>query len=194
MRARLQAPKNKPEFYRRYIKQEFGNRPRLWESLDELLASDYNGMVSIRSLVPGGKCLYRVPVDQLRRDRPSFHDAIFQQNVRACIREKATNKTPQLPDEYLTLQGSLSFDDLGVILEYSSERNKKFREATFTTLRGVRARHVLHQFLDPSSLADLFAMLDMYNQDKCVIEFAAYDVDVGVIPNRNWVIFEVRAY
>jgi hypothetical protein len=129
-------------------------------------------------LVPGGPSRYRVSVESLRADPPAATGGVIYQE--------------SLPDELLLLQGTLMQDDLGLVLEYSTEKNKKFREATFSTLRGLRARHVLHGALDASSLADLFILLDM--DENCVIEFATYEIDVGVQPNRNTVIFEVRGY
>jgi len=174
------APMSKAEFYQRYICGEFGNRPRIWESLNDLLDSDYHGLVSIRSLTPGGKCVYRMPVSELKNCNAAEYPqgkVIFQES---------------LPDDLLLIQGTLSRDELGILLEYSTEKNKKFREATFQTARGLRAHHLLRSRLDASSRADLVALLDTF--ETCNIEFAAYEIDVGVIPHRRGVVFEVRAY
>ena len=80
---------------------------------------------------------------------------------------------------------------MDIVLEYSQEPNLKFREATFSILKGSRARHLLRNLVDFHSFSNLMALLETYNG---VVEFAAYSVSVGIVPNRNTVIFEVRAY
>ena len=79
-----QAPVNKPEFYDRYLKGQFGNRPRVWTSLDALKESGYEGTVSIRSMTPGGTCKVRVPVADLKSGEyrvDAAHNAVFQESL-----------------------------------------------------------------------------------------------------------------
>jgi len=97
-------------------------------------------------------------------------------------------------DDLLLIQGTLSLDALGLVLEYSTTRNLTFREAekNFQSARGIKARELLRIFLDPSSYADIMLLLEMF--DKGTIEFATYEVDLGVLPYRNTVIFELRGY
>lgn len=46
--------------------------------------------------------------------------------------------------------------------------------------------------MDPSSQQDLDDLLDLY--PDATIEFTCYDIDLGVIPNRNTIFWEVRNY
>ena len=60
--------RNKTECYELYQTGFFGNKPRTWNSLEELRDSKYNGEVSIRGTIPISKSdtRYNVPVSKLK--------------------------------------------------------------------------------------------------------------------------------
>ena len=99
-----------------------------------------------------------------------------------------------MPDEDLVIQGSLSYSSNGLTLEFCLLRNVTFREAMAQaqTVMGLGANFTLRQFVDPSSLDDLFFLIRRF--PNSVIEFATYRRPVGVWPHRCTVIFEVREY
>lgn len=51
---------------------------------------------------------------------------------------------------------------------------------------------LLDRFMDPNSRDDLEALLELY--PDATIEFSTFGIDVGVIPNRNTIFWEVRDY
>lgn len=172
------APLNKMEFYERWLNMHFGNRPRCWLSLDELKASGYDGKFSVRSRTPGGRLQTKQSLEQ---QHSSIGDNVVYQE--------------SLPDQFLVIQASMGRDPFqGLWIEYCLESNIHFRQAMqqSTFARGLEATMLLRRFVDPSSLDDLFQLTDSY--PNAVIEFATYTIDVGVLPRRRTVIFEVREY
>jgi hypothetical protein len=171
-----EAPKNKVEFYRRYLAGEFGNRPRTWASRDELAASDYEGRVTIRSVDRSGRCLFNVPVG---------HALNVTENCRF---------NESMPDDKLLIQGEVCLRPDGLWLTFSQEKGLTMREAMQAphTARNSTAHRLLQKHMDASSYDDIMAMLLKYGD--AAIEFGTYAVKVGNCPNRNTVIWEVRNY
>lgn len=92
------------------------------------------------------------------------------------------------------LQGEFSILDTGPYL-YCSKSPEVMRVALEQApehYSGLSAKLILEHFLDPSSYDDLMAVA--YNYPDHMIEFGCYNQDVGVIPHRNTVIWEVRNY
>jgi hypothetical protein len=180
------APRTKSEFYERYLKGEFGNRPRTWASWAELREAPYAGRVTIRDLRPGGPCYYGVDVVDLRAGKyPKGCDTLA---------DKRFNES--MPDEFLTIQGNVWLDAFGLKLEYSCEPNVGHRAAVnqplVKTAERLGALSLLKTYMDWNSYDDLQELLENY--PEAVIEFSAYSKFVGVLPGRSAVFWEVRLY
>jgi len=50
----------------------------------------------------------------------------------------------------------------------------------------------LDRFMDPSSRDDLEQLFDLY--PDATVEFTCYQMDLGTIPRRNTIFWEVRNY
>jgi hypothetical protein len=176
------APRNKIDFYNRYMLGEFGNRPQAWGTWGELGVSNYSGRVTIRDMTPGGPCHYGVSVEALRWG--TVPDGV---ELNKCKFNEA------MPDEHLTIQGNV-WHDGHLQLEYSCVAGIGHRQAVRFPLcaQGLKAVSLLKQFMDPSSYDDLQEMLDTY--EGAIVEFSTYGKSVGVIPGRNTVFWEVRNY
>jgi hypothetical protein len=180
------APRTKGEFYERYLKGHFGNRPRTWATWADLEADTFRGRVTIRDMRPGGPCHYGVDVVDLRAGKyPKGCDTLA---------DKRFNEG--MPDEFLTIQGNVWLDDFGLKLEYSCEPNVGHRVAVnqplVRTAERLGALSLLKTYMDWNSYDDLQELLENY--PEAVIEFSTYSKDVGVLPLRNTVFFEVRSY
>jgi hypothetical protein len=57
---------------------------------------------------------------------------------------------------------------------------------------GSTVRYLLDRYMDPSSIDDLYALLDLF--PDATVEFTTFRVDVGVFPNRNTLFWETRNY
>ena len=89
---------------------------------------------------------------------------------------------------------NISYSPFKYALTYSTIKkpmNPALKEET-KYAAGLNALLLLKKSLCPSSFDNLETLLDIYPES--VIEFGAYEVNVGVIPNRNTLIWEVRNY
>jgi hypothetical protein len=59
-------------------------------------------------------------------------------------------------------------------------------------MRDLEAKITLRRYLDSSSYDDLMDLVETFPEH--VIEFGAYETNLGNIPGRNTVIWEVRKY
>lgn len=182
----MYAPKTKHEFYERYMRGEFGNRPRTWATWDELKADSYRGRVAIRGLIPGIPCYYGVEVNDLLAGKLPV----------GCgtLVDKRFNES--MPDEFLTIQGNVWLSELGLRLEYSCEPNVGHRNAVnpplMRTAERTRALSLLKTHMDDNSYSDLEELFELYPDG--IIEFSTYSKHVGVLPGRSTVFWEVRSY
>ena len=82
----------------------------------------------------------------------------------------------------------------GLNLHYTyvkNPMNKALRISSENT-QGLEAKMLLEKYLSPSSISDIYCLLDTFPES--VIEFSSYRIPVGNIPGRNTVIWEVRNY
>lgn len=170
---------NKKQFYRCWHAGTLGNRPRTWASSDELAQSGYTGLVTMRTTGgAGGVTKYRLSVESALFWGAQTPGATFNESM---------------PDDLLLLQGEVMRSPRGLELTWSTEPGLKMNEAMKRSTRtcGVAARTRL-DVLWPASQEELFELLDRY--PDAVVEFSAYDRAVGIEPNRNTIIWEVRDY
>ena len=165
----------------------FGNKLRTWDDYDALLRSGYNGKVSMRvKLSSGGGCAaYEIPVKKV--------PWVMKEWVKQGIPRTAITFNESAPDDKLLLQGCVRRSIKYYDLDYSTEK-KPMREAMKNALvaRGAEARVLLEENLDPNSYNDLLLLMDLFPEH--VIEFSTYSINVGCLPHRNTVIWEVRDY
>lgn len=152
----------------------FGNTARTWNSYEELIASGYNGLVGIRSLEVGGIFLPYQTIQQAPRTASKYSE--------------------MQEDSSVLLQGELYRSVEGLYLLASTVKSH-MREAL--RLGGkhywlIAAYAQLHTYLWPSDYDALMELLSEYPES--VIEFSCYSKAVGIIPNRNTIIWEVRNY
>jgi hypothetical protein len=97
------------------------------------------------------------------------------------------------PDECLLIQGELGEGPGGWWLTYSTVQDKMrtaMQSAIFA--EGLTAKTILRTYCCPSSLDDLYSLLELYPGH--IIEFGVYTKNLGDTPNRNSIIREVRKY
>jgi hypothetical protein len=178
--------KNKIESYRMYHAGFFGNRLRAWDSYEEVLQSGYKGRVSMR--VKGGPknvYEYKVPIAEIPKIQREWISQGISLNL-ITFNESA-------PDHLLLIQGELMRSTDYYHFFYSTEK-KPMREALKNGLvaDGFFAKMLLEHYLNPSSYADLMALMDHFPDS--VIEFSVYSRNLGCFPWRNTIIWEVRDY
>jgi hypothetical protein len=100
----------------------------------------------------------------------------------------------KVPKVKQIFQGELTRNQYGLYL-YASEYPDVMRVALEKAGReytNLAAKFMLEKYVDASSYDWLMELLEEYPDH--VIEFTVFDNDVGIIPHRNTVIWEVRYY
>lgn len=182
----MQPVKTKNDFYKRWAKGEFGNKIRSWNSLNELKESGFKGAVGVRYSLPNSSYMkYSVPVKDV--------DKVVKAFVKKGAKAELFKFSEDCPDEKIVLQGEVMCSPRYLDLRYSTLKGK-MRDALkiARNVDGIEAFEILRYGCDPGSLADIYALLDLYPDH--VVEFSCYSINLGDVPNRNTLIWEVRQY
>lgn len=178
---------SKKNFYKRWRDMEFGNRGHSWDTLREAMASEVGGLFAIRYKTPGSKWMrYNIPKQDLK--------AVADEFLADGAKEHLLEYSPMQDDSHIRLQGEVQLDHRGLCLLYSTEK-LPMRQALAKSPRnatGATAASVLRWACDDASFTDISDLLERYPAH--VVEFSSYGRSVGVIPNRNTIIWEVRLY
>jgi hypothetical protein len=172
--------------YELYAAGCFGNRFAAWDSLKDaqaVLPSDAHISIRSRGPSPGGPCLVDVPlstaVERLSIYAPQgWTQWQFIEPVPRCV----------------VFQGEVMCSEAHYDLTYST-LNLPMRPALAQApqyAQGLRVLHLLQHYMDPASYDDIQALLTFY--DGAVVEFAVFAQNVGIVPHRNTIIWEVRHY
>jgi hypothetical protein len=177
---------NKKEAYAAYDKLLFGNRLKTWNSIGEMVDSGWDSNVAVRYMVPGSRYTnYGL----------SVADAIA--HVRVCMEDGANENlfrfNEAAPDDRICLQGELMRNYEGLILSWSPQFTMhRFAMKDPETFKGIRAAGMIKKYCSPASYDDLMELLYLY--EDAIIEFSAYERELGWARGRNTVIWEVRDY
>lgn len=174
--------------YDLYLQGLLGNKPRTWNSYEEIIASGYTGEITMRSKkgIGRSKVKYHIPVQNLSFEMKDWTKQGIQ------LSEITFNES--MPEEKMIIQGEVTNFRGPLYLLYSSlpESMNIALDKDPHVAEGLNALLLLKQSMDASSFADLEVLLEMY--PFSTIEFSSFSANVGVVPNRNTVFWEVRDY
>ena len=165
----------------------YGNRPRLWESLEDLENSDYRGEVTIRcksGSIGRGVTRTHVPFERVSLEVE-------------LMRRKGANGSlyfgESMPEEFLTIQGEVMRGFRGLELTYSDLKMPMNEALAFRSFHscGIFADCILREGMCSRSYENLRELLDFFSDS--VVEFSSFNVPVGVKRNST-VFWEVRSY
>lgn len=180
----MQAPKNKQDFYRRYTMGEFGNRIGDW-AYEEFLTNGYDGLVGLRFLQAGRPTIYNLTADHVR----NHWDFPFSpQEVRVA-------EQLEQQERRVIINAECCITDTGRLALRYSRLPSKMKPAVpkyGIDVEGILAWEVIRHACNPTSVDDLRELIFTY--PNAAIEFTACDRNVGVLPHRNTIIWEVREY
>ena len=173
--------------YKLYQAGDFGNKPQTWNSIGDYLSSGFTGEIAIRYKLPASPfCRFGLNRDSVDRAVEDF--------IKAGAKVELMTFNEVINDESITIQGEVQRGLQGYDLRYSHAK-KPMRNALSESQEhasGLRATMLLRHFMDSSSYEDLQLLFDSYPDS--VVEFTACSRDLGNIPNRNTVFWEVRNY
>ena len=180
--------KTKKECYVLLNSGFFGNKVRTWKTYIELLKSDYNGLISIRSeiVMNRGKVKYHVKFEEVPK--------IIERLRKMGISEKDLVFNEAAPDHKLIFQGEIMRGEKGLYILYSDVKapmNIALNKKEFSVF-GLKAENMIKKYFYESSYEHIMELLEMFPND--VIEFSCYDCCVGEISGRNVIVWEVRGY
>jgi hypothetical protein len=177
------------EMYPLYQAGAFGNKMLNWSSLAAYFDSGYRDkrvVLRYKGAAGGGWTAYNLT-----------HDEVFP-TVETWVQEGANISkivvSEFVPDELITLQGEVQRSTGYLDLRYSTAQlpMRKALETAQVHTTGICANALLRRFLDPDSFDLLWELLDRY--DGAAIEFSSFSQDVGDVPGRNTIFWEVRHY
>jgi len=175
---------SKAEFFRLWRAGVLGNTPRTWATPEAAVASGAPVVAFREAGRPGGRHWF------------VNHEHVLETALAWRLNGVPFSLDETAPDHLVTLQGEVC-RMAGGLYGYLALRSRlRMREAMraglMHDLRGAAVAWALRRYLDEASVDDVYALLDLY--PDAVIELAAYECDVGVLPNRNTIIWEVRNY
>jgi hypothetical protein len=169
----------------------FGNTMPVWKSLEEVEASGYTGNVMVRYAEPGSA--WNIPSADLATAGYWVHAFCRQ----GALLEKFHFTVGGSCGSRL-INGEVMQNYLGFQLHYNDTqptmvmRESLKQENGVKNASGLQAKLILQHYMDPSSYADLEAIWDEW--PDAVVEFTVFSQDVGNIPRRNTIFWEVRSY
>jgi hypothetical protein len=178
--------RSKAEFYRLWTAGCLGNKPRTWSDVQDAIRARLK-VYGIREMGKAGGGLFTFangPVELAYKIRR------WKREGRKWMIDSAA------PNHLTELQGEVCRTTRGLEGYLAAHSHVGMREAIARRLLISRSpletRILLHHFCDAASLDDIDTLLEMY--PDATIEFCAYSVNVGNIPGRNTIIWEVRNY
>ena len=178
----------KREFYLLFNLGLLGNKPLCWNSHKEILKSNWQGRVCLRptGVNARGNTKYDVPIKSIQKELNALK--------KIGIPEHMITYNQSLPNDCLIIQGEITRNHFGVCLHYTTVKKPMalgLKEEQ-KNAQGLLARIILQTVMSPQSFAEVETLLDMFPDS--VIEFGSYSVNVGNLPGRNTIIWEVRNY
>lgn len=173
--------RTKAMMFQLHIAGVLGNRLRTWPTVQEALDTDVHwfGLRELNAKGGGGRWV--------KCDRAAL----------PCIAEhwrragRTFNVGEAAPDDLCTFHGEIRHGDRGWEGTAAVHPKCPMRLSTLRPM-GAAVRLYARQFMDASSLEDLDAVFERY--PDAVVEFSTYAINVGIWPNRNTIIWEVRNY
>ena len=176
--------RTKRQFYELWSAGVLGNKLRTWELLTQAMKANLDRY----ALREQGKAGGGLHIFYSRDELPNSYCAWIREGRKFFIAETAE-------DEFQILQGEVcrTFRGWeGTLGQTKLPMREAMAQGLLIPRSGAETRWLLRNHLDPSSLDDLDDLLDLY--PDAVIEFTAFSKDIGMIPNRNTVMWEVRNY
>jgi hypothetical protein len=177
---------NKEASYKLFEAGRFGNKPQTWPSLDELIASGFNGLVALRYKEPGSRfCRIGMTLQQLIQQRETWISEGADPKKFTFI-DGSLENIRQFQGE---IQRSERYYDLTYTLEDGPMRVALAKQTLHAT--GLKAYGLMKKYMDP---ADFDWMQELFDEwPTAVIEFTCFQKTSGSCRRRAH-IWEVRDY
>ena len=179
---------SKKDCYELYQKGFFGNKPITWNSIEEIVQSKWQEGICIRGIKKIGRT--KVKYDLSLEEAKNYVNLLKE----GGILEKDLTFNQSLPNNELTIQGEFMRSEKSYSLLYTEVKepmNLALKKES-KWVEGVTALTIIKEKFSPSSYEDLQTIFDLFPDS--IIEFSTYRINLGSLPNRNTLIWEVRNY
>lgn len=198
--------RSKSEFFRLWRAGLLGNRPLMWDTIEEAMASGCE-RIGFRELGKAGGGAWELWV----RNEAVAAATRWTSEGRKFVMDGS------VPNDHSTMQGEVCRTERGLesflvvrdvvindlayhMCTLGSDWNylglppmRMTMGAGWHRHRGyLKTKVILDHYMDPSSRDDLDVLLELY--PDATIELTCFDIDTGVIPGRNTIFWEVRNY
>ena len=177
----------KPMMYRMLANGDFGNTIPQFFSVEEWRASpDFKKYKSwgVRTLRAGGPCRLHCPREDVAKTASQFAEPVNISMMIDVVTRVRLWADVMDPEVGLIVHGMIDPPRLGGWRALMPSQAKEYT--------GLKARQLLRDRLSASSLDDLYMLLERHPGH--VVELSACASNIGTIPGRNAVIWEVRRY
>ena len=179
--------KSKAQMYELLGQGAFGNTIPQWLSISDWEETAPNAELwGVRTLTAGGPCRLFCPKAEVPSTFQEFERQGHKVQISTMIDQFA--RVTLMAEVYDSDTGLTVY---GVDCPEEGANWRKVMPSLGRTYTGVEARRLLARRMNPSSLADLWALLELFPGH--VVEFSTMDRCFGTVPGRDCVIWEVRS-
>jgi len=183
----MQGPQTKSEYYARWFKGEFGNKPRTFDTLKALMEDPYDGLLTVRWKTIGDPRLTGYRTKQQIKEILNIPESRWSEKALFTFNES-------MPDDKLIIQGYLTRTTNFLELHYSKQKHKICNSRHWEDgkiLNGLQALLTLQHYVPVTDHEHLNYLLNQYPDS--VIEFSTYTIPVGIL-SKQTIIWEIREY
>ena len=171
------------------------NMLRIWKSYKDLMNDPYRGEITIRHIVSGSPyCKYNIFQGYILDHIGDLIAAGHANDIDLTMKDFYFNESA--PDIDLTIQGEYVFDRIEESVLFYSTDQGKMRDClarSGKTLMGYGPiRKILRTYMNDESFSEWVRLKHEY--PAAVIEFSCYSRELGSLPGRNTIFWEVRNY
>jgi len=176
--------KSKREFFTKWNQLLLGNKPRTYSSFKEAFLSEW-GYFSLREIKAGGGAFQIYHRVELKAACSEWDFLGRKYSIEEVV-----------PGHLALLQGEVMRGTSGwegyIGMAHGLLMRESKAQGYIKSARGLKVILACRTYMDPSSFDDMMDLFELY--PDAVIEFTTYKQDVGIIPNRNTIFWEVRNY
>jgi hypothetical protein len=172
----------KERMYKLLWSGRFGNYPRAWKSIEEVIQSGFRGEVSLRSMqINNPVRLYHIQPDKLEE---------VVQALPISQRAAGLTFTEAPPDHKRVIQGE--YDGESLTYSFSPKPMRFALAEAGLHARGFAARRILQAYMEPGDYEWICDLLVDF--PGATVEFSTFSVPVGTQPGSKMIVWEVRHY
>lgn len=188
--------RSKRKFFELWEAGVLGNRTKLFHTLEEALSSGEK-QIGFREVgkTGGGAWVLHKQKDSLTR--LEFEVVVAVEYSIWVAKGRTFIMDNSVPNDHSVMQGEVirTYNGLESFLAIGrglAPMRITMAQGLHKHRGGAETNVILERYMDPSSRDDLRDIMDLY--PDAAVEFTCFDVNVGNLPHRNTIFWEIRNY